>query len=180
MQFAILNQFPNLKHGITNRESEAWQVYDVGADQVHGVRYAWVDGPRIQPVPRTDALLTDTPNVRLRVGTSDCAPIIIYDPSTHRGGVVHAGMRGTSQEILLQVLQEFNPAAVYVAIGPAVGPECYDGIDIQQENLLQCLSAGVPWNQIEVMRLCTQCHPEIFFSYRMGDRTNFGTYLQLL
>lgn len=180
-QFQLLRQFPELRHGIANRESDQYQRYQAVAQQVHGIRYAWVDGPRLQPVPRTDALLTDTPGVRLRIGTADCTPIILYDPSTQRGGVIHAGVKGTTQGILTEVLQEFDPTQVYLGIGPAVGPECYDEIDIQTENVLQAVQAGVPLHQIEVMRLCTQCHPEIFFSYRTGDRAvNFGTYFELV
>ncbi len=180
LQFKILNQFAEIQHGIATRHTERDQHYDATAHQVHGVRFAWVDGPRLKPVPYTDALLTDTPNVCVRIGTSDCTPIIIYDPSTRRGGVIHAGLKGTTQGILEKVLEEFDPTQVYLGIGPAVGPECYDQIDIQEENLLQAVQAGVPREQIEVMRLCTQCHADTFYSYRMGDRTNFGTYFKLV
>lgn len=180
-QFRLLTQFPELQHGIANRESEQQQSYHARAQQVHGVRYAWVDGPRLQPVPRTDALLTDTPGVRLRIGTADCTPIILYDPSTQRGGVIHAGLKGTTQGILTEVLQEFDPTQVYLGIGPAIGPACYDDIDIQTENVIQALQAGVPLEQIEVMRVCTQCSSDTFFSYRAGDRNNnFGTYFELV
>lgn len=178
IQFHLFKSFP-IHHGIATRHNEAEQSYDAIANQVHGIRFAWVDGPRLKPVPQTDALLTDTVGVRLRIGTSDCVPIIIYDPSTHRGGVIHAGLKGTSQGILETVLQEFDPAKVYLAIGPAVGPECYDEIDIQAENVFQALELGVPFTHIEVMRFCTQCHDDTFYSYRQGDRTNFGTYFEL-
>lgn len=180
IQFSILQKFPEVQHGVATRQSEREQSYDVVAQQVHGQRFAWVDGPRLQPVPGVDALLTDTPGVRVRIGTSDCVPIIIYEPRTRRGGVVHAGFKGTTQEILATVLQEFSTRHVYLGIGPAVGPECYDGIDIQKENLLQAIQAGVPRNHIETLRFCTKCHNDIFYSYRAGDRVNFGTYFELV
>lgn len=179
LQFTLLKKFPKLEHGIATRHNERQQTYDVVAEQVHGNRFAWVDGPRLQPVPRVDALLTGTPGVRLRIGTSDCVPIIVYDPSTQRGGVIHAGLKGTTQDILWNVLQEFNPTKVYLGIGPAIGPECYDAIDIQRENVWQALEAGVPKSHIEVMRLCTKCHNDTFYSYRAGDTVNFGSYFLL-
>jgi len=179
LRFKIFKQFPEIEAFISTRHNEAQQTHDAGAQQIHSNRYAWVDGPRSQPVPRVDALLTDTPGVRLRIGTSDCVPIIIYEPQTRRGGVLHAGFKGTTQEIVLQVLQEFTPTKVYIGIGPAIGPECYDDIDIQMENVLQAEQAGVPSSHIEVMRLCTKCHNDQFFSYRAGDRQNFGTYFSL-
>lgn len=179
LQFTLLQQFPDIQHGIATRHSEADQRYDVVAEQVHGNRFAWVDGPRLRPVPRVDALLTDTLGLRLRVGTADCVPIIIYDPSTRRGGVVHAGFKGTTQEILSVVLAEFNPRCVYLGVGPAIGAECYDGIDLQRENVGQALAAGVPRSHIEVMRLCTHCHQDTFYSHRAGDAGRFGSYFSL-
>lgn len=179
LQFQLLNKFPEVQHGIATRHNEHEQRYDVVAEQVHGNRFAWVDGPRLQPVPRVDALLTDTPGVRLRIGTSDCVPIILYDPSTQRGGVIHAGVKGTTQDILLRVLGEFDPARVYVGIGPAIGPECYDAIDIQRENVIQAVAGGVRRSHIEVMRVCTKCHNDTFFSFRAGDQQNFGSYFTL-
>jgi len=105
--------------------------------------------------------------------------MIVYDPTTRRGGVIHAGMKGTTQSILRNVLHQFNTRRVWLGIGPAVGRECYDNIDLQTENILQAKAAGIPLSHIEVMRWCTRCHHDAFFSYRAGDKQNFGTYFRL-
>jgi polyphenol oxidase len=39
-------------------------------------------------------------------------------------------------------------------------------LDLVEANRLQLLSAGVPAKNIEVSPLCTNCHPELLFSYR--------------
>jgi copper oxidase (laccase) domain-containing protein len=88
-------------------------------------------------------------------------------------------MKGTTQGILTNVLKQLATRQVWVGIGPAVGRECYDDIDLQTENILQAKAAGVPLNHIEVMRWCTRCHHDTFFSYRAGDKQNFGTYFNL-
>lgn len=179
LQFEILRKFSNLSHGISNRHTEANQVFDVIAQQVHDNKYAWVDTNSKVPIPQVDALLTKVTDIRLRIGTSDCTPIIIYEPVTHSGGVIHAGFQGTVREILKNTLKEFNPKNVYIGIGPAIGPCCYDDIDIQVENYQQAIEAGVPVEHIEVIRVCTKCNSDRYYSYRAGDDINFGTYFEL-
>ncbi len=179
LEFEILQQFSNLAHGISNRHTEAEQLYDVIARQVHDNKYRWVNSRTVVPVANTDALLTKEVGLRLRIGTSDCTPIIIYDPATHSGGVIHAGFQGTVREILKATLKEFNAANVYIGIGPAIGPCCYDDIDIQLENYQQAIECEVPTEHIEVLRICTKCNSDTFYSYRAGDDVNFGTYFEL-
>lgn len=198
LQFSLLQKFPELFHGISNRHTESLvrPTAHVDAEQIHSNHFAWVTendvvantaadplAPiRTQPphtMPGVDALLTSTPGVRLRVGVSDCTPIIVYEPHTRRGGVIHAGFKGTSQDILYRVLQEFYPARTYVCIGPAIGPCCYDNIDIQSENEAQALEAGVPSGQIEVIKVCTRCNVDTYFSFRGGDTQNFSAYFEI-
>lgn len=177
--FSIFEQFPNLLHGISTRHTERFQEYDVLAEQVHDNKYAWVNSPQSDAIPHVDALLTRQPGVRLRIGTADCVPIIIYDPITHSGGVVHAGFQGTVREIVSETLKQFDVSNVYIGIGPAIGPCCYDEIDIQIENYEQALEVGVVADRIEIMRICTKCNSDTYYSYRAGDRVNFGTYFEL-
>lgn len=179
LTFSIFEQFPELFHGITTRHSEGKQPYDVGVQQVHGHDFIWVRNKSNTQKPASDAMLVDRSDITIRIGTSDCTPIMIYDAPCRRGGLIHAGFKGTTQEILRRVLRQVHARHTYIGIGPAIGPECYDQIDIQLENILQAQAAGVPLKQIEVMRWCTKCHSDSFFSYRAGDRQNFGTYFRL-
>lgn len=181
-QFRLLRRFTNVQHGISTRHSEVRQWADVLAAQPHGNRFALITKRPItqQKVALgVDALLTSIPDVQLRIGTSDCVPLVIYDARQQRGGVIHAGVKGTTQDILRAVLALLNAPNVWLGIGPAIGLECYEQIDLQLENILQAKAMGVPLTQIEVMRWCTKCHSDAFFSYRAGDRQNFGTYFRL-
>lgn len=178
--FDLFKQFPEVQHGISTRYSEAHQRYDVGVQQRHGTDFTVVQSKRAGKKTATaDAIIVTVPEVTIRIGTSDCVPMIIYEPGERRGAVIHAGIKGTTQGILENVLTQFDARQVYLGLGPAIGLECYDQIDLQLENVLQAQRAGVPLAQIEVMRWCTKCHHDIFFSYRAGDHRNFGTYFRL-
>jgi polyphenol oxidase len=96
-----------------------------------------------------------------------------------------------------------RPAAMRAAIGPAIGPCCYQvGEEVQAEfasrfpyaselfprsrqlhlpeaNRHQLLAAGLAPGSITVAELCTQCHPEQFFSYR-GEQGNTGRMLAFI
>lgn len=181
LQFSILEQFADtLQHGVSNRHTEHEQFSHVRAEQIHGNAYAWVTTTTQNVVPGVDALITRHPNIRLRIGVSDCAPIIVYNPVQQQVSVIHAGFKGTSQEILTLVLKEFEPATTYIGIGPAIQACCYDNIDIQTENVVQAQQAGVPREQIEVIDLCTKHNNADYFSFRAGDTTNFGIYAHLI
>lgn len=181
-QFRLLRRFTNVQHGISTRHSEVRQQADVLAAQPHGDRFAFITKrPTTQPkvVSAVDALLTGVSDVQLRIGTSDCVPLVVYDARQRRGGVIHAGVKGTTQDILRLVLKQLAVPNVWLGVGPAIGKECYEQIDLQLENILQAKAMGVPLGQIEVMRWCTKCHSDVFFSYRAGDHQNFGTYFRL-
>jgi polyphenol oxidase len=91
-----------------------------------------------------------------------------------------------------------DPADILAGIGPSIGPCCYEvGVDVRtfvQEsfgtsegylipgkhaskphfdlwyaNREQLTDKGVKPENIEISKLCTQCHPEIFFSSRASD-----------
>lgn len=149
----------------------------------------------------TDAFITRESGVILSIFTADCLPIFIYDPVTPAIGLVHAGWRGTLQGIVAKTLEEMavmfhiNPAQCRVAIGPAIGTECFTvakdvaqqfaavfpesvhldnlnyRVDLSEFNrkLLRCL--GVPGEQIIGSGLCTSCLQDDFYSYRAENQT---------
>ncbi|MGD0840709.1 MAG: peptidoglycan editing factor PgeF [Candidatus Acidiferrales bacterium] len=82
--------------------------------------------------PRADALLTQVPGILLAVQTADCAPILLVDTRHRFTAAVHAGWRGTLARIAQKVLGRMHvtfgtrPADVLAAIGPSIGPCCYE------------------------------------------------------
>ncbi|MCL2388142.1 MAG: peptidoglycan editing factor PgeF [Defluviitaleaceae bacterium] len=110
---------------------------------------------------------------------------------------------GTKTVQRMTELYGTNPADIHAAIGPAIGLCCYEvgddlheqfrkqhgaGIDsffttgeggkphcnLKAMNEAFLISAGIPQNNIEVSELCTQCHPDLFYSHRRSG-TKRGT-----
>ena len=84
-----------------------------------------------------DASITNVPNVLVSVQTADCVPILLVDPVKRAVAAIHAGWRGTlariAEKSVGRMIQEFGskPADLIVAIGPAIGPCCYEvGVEL--------------------------------------------------
>lgn len=180
----------------------------VAGQQVHGTHVArvtaldagrgasaWEEG-----IPATDALVTAVPGLPLSVYTADCVPLLLLDPVRRVVGAVHAGWRGSVDGAALAALAEMaaaygtRPQDVLVAIGPSIGPCCYEvdervlaplkshfafwpqvtaanrpghwRLDLWELNRRQLLAAGVRAEHIAVARLCTSCQVADFYSHR--------------
>jgi YfiH family protein len=171
--------------------------------QVHsGVVRVMEDTSAAGEAVEGDAAITSLPGVLLSVQTADCVPILLADSRVRAVAAVHAGWRGTAAHIVETTIRELQrqygvpPADVIAAIGPHIGPCCYEvgeevveavhesfAIERRQDwpkphlnlataNREQLLSAGVSEARIEVSSLCTRCREDLFFSYRRdGVRT---------
>jgi polyphenol oxidase len=134
-----------------------------------------------------DALVTGTPGVAVSIRTADCFPILLADPKARAVAAVHAGWRGTVAGVVRSTLSrmqsEFgtDPRNVYAAIGPGIGPCCYEvgievarqfgrqqagKIDLAVENRNQLITAGLDPGKIDQVGVCTFCNPALFFSWR--------------
>jgi YfiH family protein len=150
-----------------------------------------------------DALLTQQPGVTVSVRTADCFPILLADLHHRVVAAVHAGWRGTAEQVTTNALNKMHvefgaePESVIAAIGPGIGPCCYEvgeevarrfgmaragRIDLAEENVRQLMRHGVPRGQITVARQCTFCNPAQFYSWRR-DRNSAGrmiSYIRLV
>jgi len=142
-----------------------------------------------------DALITNKLNLSIGVRTADCVPILLLDSGQRAIAAVHAGWRGTAQEIVRATLRKMHadfgtePADVYAAIGPCIRECCYEvggevaerfsgtfpewapvagkrHIDLAEANRRQMLSAGVSASRIFDMKICTSCQIESSYSFR--------------
>ncbi|GAB6158911.1 peptidoglycan editing factor PgeF [Desulfotomaculum varum] len=180
----------------------------VAAEQVHGNRVEVVDLKHrgrgaldyATAIPAADALITNIAGLPLASFYADCVPILLYDPVRTCIGLAHAGWRGTVQRIAAATVAKMTavygcrPSNMLAAIGPSIGPCCYQVdlpvqqalakefsywpelikplgphhwlLDLWETNRRVLLDAGVPAEHITVAGLCTACRTDWFFSYR--------------
>jgi YfiH family protein len=110
------------------------------ARQVHGTAVARVragDDPAEVARIEADALITEDANVTLSVFVADCIPVLIVDPRTGAVAAAHAGWRGTVAGVLPAVVRALvdqlgaRADDLRVALGPAIGPCCFEvGADV--------------------------------------------------
>jgi YfiH family protein len=93
--------------------------------QVHGDRVIAVDEPG--PAGEADGLVTVKRRLPLTVATADCIPIIIE--GARSVAVVHAGWRGVAAGVIasaLEAMRELRDSPRRAAIGPSIGPCCFE------------------------------------------------------
>ncbi|NLM83290.1 MAG: peptidoglycan editing factor PgeF [Clostridiales bacterium] len=86
-----------------------------------------------------DGLITNEINVPLVVSIADCVPILLCDPVRGAVGAVHAGWRGTVQDIAAKAVRRLvseygcRPEDIRAAIGPCISICCFEtGGDVAQ------------------------------------------------
>ncbi|WP_040790122.1 peptidoglycan editing factor PgeF [Nocardia paucivorans] len=167
-------------------------------EQIHGRTVEIVDGPRLDPVPATDALVTTVPGLALAVLTADCVPILLSDDTAGVIAAVHAGRVGARIGIVPRVLDTMisvgaRPERIGALLGPAASGQHYEvpaqmradverhlpgsatttvrgtpGLDIRAGIRRQLLDAGV--GAIAEDPRCTISDPTLF-SHRRGAPT---------
>jgi polyphenol oxidase len=100
--------------------------------QVHGRHVVHAAGPAGDASrPSGDALVTDDPSIALAVQAADCVPLLIADRRSGAVAAVHAGWRGTAARAATAAVDALEAgfaaraADLVVAIGPSIGPCCY-------------------------------------------------------
>jgi purine-nucleoside/S-methyl-5'-thioadenosine phosphorylase / adenosine deaminase len=138
--------------------------------QVHGTRVV-VDADGIE---EADGQATTALGVAAIVLTADCLPVALAGPGVV--AMVHAGWRGLANGVLEAGVAATG--AVAAAIGPGIGPCCYEvGDDVRavfgtSERTLdlkavareRLWAAGVA--EVHDCGLCTSCDARRFFSHR--------------
>jgi hypothetical protein len=115
-----------------------------------------------------DGIVTNNPEIILRIIVADCLAIYIYDPINRVICLLHAGRRGTEKKILKKAIVGLRenygctPASLRVLFSPSICPGCY-GMDLWSENENQARSMGV--HDILNFRICTYENPDLFYSY---------------
>jgi len=93
--------------------------------QVHGCRVLRAVGAGL--LGEGDALFTTVPGLPLAVGTADCLPVALEGPGGV--GLAHVGWRGAALGVVAALRAAMEGAGVApsrAAIGPGIGPCCYE------------------------------------------------------
>ena len=93
---------------------------------------------RDNALDNTDALITAEKNVLITIQVADCVPVLLLDTENSIVAAIHAGWRGTVQEITaktVQIMQSHfgsKPENIFAGIGPSIGSCCYEvGKEVQ-------------------------------------------------
>lgn len=166
---------------------------------VEAVGSAFLNCGRDRTLRQTDGLVTAEKGLGLCCFTADCVPILLADPVHKVVAAVHSGWRGTvgkiaAEAVAKMVAEGADPKEIYAAIGPSIGPCCFEvGPEVQAEferafsgalpvvpssrnghfmvdlwaaNEQVLLEAGVEKERILTAKICTFCNNLSFFSHR--------------
>jgi hypothetical protein len=172
--------------------------------QVHGDRILDVKEGSLKEAGEADGMATEERGLFLGVLTADCVPILFSVSGRPLVAAVHAGWRGTLAGIAAKMVRHLEErygvraGLVEAALGPSIGPCCYEVgsdvstplvqkwgslaeaslagkngksvLDLRKLNRAIIESAGIPPTQISEIGPCTGCAAEDFFSYRREKR----------
>ncbi len=164
--------------------------------QVHGARVARDVDPAA-PAEEADAVVSARPGVAACVSVADCVPILLADPGTGAVAAVHVGWRGTiaraaAEGVRALVAAGADASRLLAAIGPSIGPCCYEvsqdladrfarelgpdvvvagdrggpHLDLWRANARVLAESGLRAERVDVLRRCTSCERDRFFSHR--------------
>jgi len=168
---------------------------------VHGTN-VWRVGEPLPDPAEFDGLVTDRVGPVLGAFAADCIPLLFADPVARVIGSAHAGWRGTVQGVATNVVSRMGelgatPANIRVALGPSIGPECFEvgpevveqfraafgdvpgmvvpgpakeHIDLRVAMRTQLERAGIRAEHIDSAPPCTKCEGARFFSYRRDGK----------
>ena len=168
---------------------------------VHGTA-VWKVGEPIPEPAEFDGLVCDRAGPVLGAFAADCIPLLFADPSARVIGSAHAGWRGTVGGVAANVIARMmelgaRPAQIRVALGPSIGPCCFEvgdevieqfraafgelpgmivlgprkrHIDLRVASRAVLERAGVAPEHIDDRPPCTKCERDRFFSYRRDGK----------
>lgn len=168
--------------------------------QVHGDNIVEVTDTKLKEAGEADGMVTAEKGVYLGVLTADCVPLLFIAPKQRIAAALHAGWRGTLAGIAVKAVGLFKsrynlePDDLEVALGPSIGPCCYEVkddvaapltknwgklttpsirvaegrsfINLRRLNRDILRACGIPGAGLFEVGPCTCCSSADYFSYR--------------
>jgi hypothetical protein len=185
----IAKNFPNMHFIVAN------QTHSDNISVINEKNKTWLSSREEHAIEDCDALISNQTDIMLTILTADCVPILLFDPKQNVVAAIHAGWKGTEQQIALKTVKKMqeafnsNPEDIIAGVAPSIGRCCYEVdwnvaqhfeaienaydkkdkkymLDLPYINKLQLLNAGLVEENIEMSNICTACEVEDYFSYR--------------
>jgi YfiH family protein len=142
-----------------------------------------------------DALITNKKDIFLQILVADCTPMLLYDPQNEVVAAIHAGWRGSVNNIVQKTLEKMkedfntNPSDCLAYVGTCITQPFFEvdedvGLYFDQEfyvfdkkknkyfidlkgcNVEALIHSGLLENHISVSPFCTVKDNNLFFSHR--------------
>jgi polyphenol oxidase len=200
LDFAILRERRHVAESLLAKalRIETSNIYQ--ARQVHGTRILDAAGDRTAlEAQEADGIFTRAGSGALAgIRVADCVPILVGDKDSGDAWALHAGWRGVAANIVHAALHMRTVGALVCAIGPCIGPCCFqvgenvaieiaaatdpsvvvkraastEGqkafVDLRLGVKLQLARLGI--ERVEMVGGCSVCDPQKYHSYRRdGD-----------
>jgi YfiH family protein len=170
------------------------------AGQVHGTTISSVtaDAAGVIRMPSCDGLISQREDAILVIRTADCVPVVLLDPVAGVHGAIHAGWKGTLENIVgncVEAMKGMGAEAhrMRAWIGPSISGSVYEVSDemisvfgerwgrlgsfckgrllnLPELNRLQALDAGLEAANVVDCGLCTYSLPSVYHSHRRQGR----------
>jgi polyphenol oxidase len=205
-----LSALPNLVHGFEqppggpeDRDAGRARIAAALAPQGRLLLLKQVHGCAVQRAPwpgrpQADAAVAEEPGLLLGIETADCLPVLLVDPRRRAVAAAHAGWRGTAAGVTRAAVEALvrggsAPADLVAALGPGIGPCCYEvgeelkasfapeffrpgpagkpHLDVRAANRRQLEEAGLRPGHIHSVDHCTYCRADLYHSYRREGKS---------
>jgi YfiH family protein len=198
VQSPLLERIPGLRHAFGSASEPvpepflgSWPQAFPRWKQVHGTRIAEAREAR-EELGLCDGILCFAAGLPIAVTSADCVPVLAARADGRAVAALHAGWRGTlagaaSELVRALVARGEDPARWQAAVGPAIGPCCYEVseelarqfgsptrmLDLPALNAVQLRAAGI--GEVELLRACTRCARDehgtpLYASYRRDGK----------
>lgn len=195
---------------IANAQHGTDVLYATAAQRGWGLFHRYTEAD-----PAFDGMVSNDESVALVATHADCTPVYLLDPVRRAIGLCHAGWRSTVGGMVTRLIEAMQtrfdtwPADLLAAIGPHIGPCCFEvdppvgqafaeafpaagcvlpghkpgkqQLDLTRASAYQLYQAGVRGENITVCDSCTCCEDALFFSYRRDGKAcgAMASFLQL-
>ena len=210
---AVLENWRRLSDAVGFDLTRAVRVNQVHGATVHVACAGQAVGPLGPGVCEADAIVTAQPGLPVLVLIADCVPVLLHDPQAGVGAAAHCGWRSATADILGKTFEAMERLGarrerLCAAVGPAIGPCCFETgpevhealldwlgtdeelarpaaapgkylLDLPGANRLRLLQLGLRPEHVALRRECTRCNPARYWSHRRSGAAR-GTQAAIL